>query len=65
MLKWWYRSALCSKDVQLKYVNIYKHYIIEKYEDLKIVIENFVIKYKIKLHGHVLLLLDILLVVNI
>jgi len=48
-----------------KYVNIYKHYIIEKYEDLKIVIENFVIKYKIKFHGHVLLLLDILLVVNI
>lgn len=41
------------------------HYIIEKYEDLKIVIENFVIKYKIKLHGHILLLLDILLGVNI
>jgi len=52
MLKLWYWSALCSKYVQLKYVNIYKHYIIEKHEHLNIVIENFVIKYKIKLYGH-------------
>lgn len=59
------RRSVFKRCSTTKYVNIYKHYIIEKYEDLKIVIENFVIKYKIKFHGHVLLLLDILLVVNI
>jgi len=63
MLILWYRSVQCSKDVWLKY--IYNHQIIEKNEDLKIAIENFVIKYKTKLYGHVLLFLDILLVVNI